>query len=156
MTEEQHEDVIHEPHHNPKRLIGIAIDESAHSEFAFNWALKNVIDVDHDQVILLNVRPIPTLPVFPIGGLMHPLLHSSPIGTTPTEWLARLEDEAKTQSHNLLKRFGMALLKQNVSCRAIALIGDPREEIPKKVAELKLDLLVLGSRGMGNLTRYDI
>ncbi|RKO87022.1 hypothetical protein BDK51DRAFT_11095, partial [Blyttiomyces helicus] len=40
-----------------------------------------------------------------------------------------------------------------VKCRAIALRGDAREEILAKSEELKAELVVVGSRGMGAFKR---
>ncbi|KAL2914179.1 hypothetical protein HK105_206270 [Polyrhizophydium stewartii] len=41
----------------------------------------------------------------------------------------------------------------NIHVRAIALRGDPREELLHKIEHLKADLVVMGSRGLGALSR---
>jgi nucleotide-binding universal stress UspA family protein len=43
--------------------------------------------------------------------------------------------------------------QQAFNVRAIALRGDPRDEILYKVEELKADVLVVGSRGLGSFKR---
>ena len=47
-TPEQHDAVIHEEHHEPPesritRVVVVTVDSSAHSQYAFNWALDNFI-----------------------------------------------------------------------------------------------------------------
>ena len=53
------------------RIVCIALDSSSHSEYCFNYCMKNVIKTT-DQVILLNVRPqfnYPTFDLSPYGGI---------------------------------------------------------------------------------------
>ncbi|KAJ1553013.1 hypothetical protein HK096_009559 [Nowakowskiella sp. JEL0078] len=125
-----------------KRILCIALDSSTHGEHAFNYCLENIAKKD-DLIVLLNVRPIPSYPLS--FGL-------SPYGDV-TEWIDDVEEKAKNDSHILLKRFGANVLKKEISCRAIALRGDPREEIISKVNELNPSLLVIGSRGLGTFQR---
>ena len=47
-TSEQHDAVIHEEHHEPPesritRVVVVSVDSSAHSHYAFTWALDNFI-----------------------------------------------------------------------------------------------------------------
>ncbi|TPX65124.1 hypothetical protein SpCBS45565_g05401 [Spizellomyces sp. 'palustris'] len=91
---------------------------------------------------------------------------SSPPFTAPTmttthphshlpvlDWIDRTENENMAASHRLLKQFGAQVLKTGAKCRAIALRGDPRDELVYKTKELHADLFVIGSRGMGAIKR---
>jgi nucleotide-binding universal stress UspA family protein len=40
-----------------------------------------------------------------------------------------------------------------IAMRAIALVGDPKVEIVKKVSELEADVLVMGTRQLGSFKR---
>ncbi|KAJ3126771.1 hypothetical protein HK098_007150 [Nowakowskiella sp. JEL0407] len=126
----------------PKRVICVAVDSSSHSEYAFNYCLDNIAKKD-DQVVLLNCRPVPNYPV--AFGI-------SPYGDV-SEWIDKVEEDAKAESHSLLKQFGATVLKKGIPCRAIALRGDPRDELVSKVNELGASLLVIGARGLGTFQR---
>ncbi|KAI9203835.1 uncharacterized protein BJ171DRAFT_562171 [Polychytrium aggregatum] len=143
LPESVHEEIV-KPNleQQPKRIIAIAIDNSNHSAYAFDWALENVVDVARDQVVLLNVRPFP--------GASRPTAFSY---MDFSDRIDEIEEANKLESHSLLKQFGGQLLKRNISCRAIALRGDPRDEIIVKLEEIKADMIIMGSRGMGALKR---
>ncbi|KAJ3117847.1 hypothetical protein HDU96_005224 [Phlyctochytrium bullatum] len=153
-----HEEIYGDGFHPaPRRVVCVAVDSSKYSAHALNWALNNLIhpagDEGHeDQVVLLNCRPF-TLPgpffsnVGDIAGDFTSTPYDNP------EWIDKVDEQGRIESHDLLKRYGAQVLSRNVACRAIALRGDPREEIAAKVRELKADVLVVGTRGMGTFKR---
>ncbi|KAJ3334006.1 hypothetical protein HDU91_002812, partial [Kappamyces sp. JEL0680] len=53
----------------PSRVICLPIDESKGSQAAIEWTIKNAINKETDQVLLLNVRPylVEEHAVLPIG-----------------------------------------------------------------------------------------
>ncbi len=53
----------------------------------------------------------------------------------------------------MIRHFAADLIKRKIKCKGIALRGDAREEIVYKVDDIKADVLVIGSRGMGALKR---
>ncbi|KAJ3066434.1 hypothetical protein HK102_007654, partial [Quaeritorhiza haematococci] len=126
----------------PRRIVCIAIDHSDCSEYAFNWAIENLIKPETDQVVLLNSRPVPAT----VGPFVSPYVEYG-------EWASQIEDANREESHSLLKAKGAELLKKGCKIRAIALRGDPRDEIVAKVHELGAHVLVMGSRGMGAFRR---
>ncbi|CAG8617803.1 23986_t:CDS:2 [Dentiscutata erythropus] len=126
------------------RVVVIAIDQSEHSQNAFDWAIKNFLRKDSDLVVLVNARPIPTVPgQYTLGASYMDF----------TEVIASLEEQHRVSSHNLLKDFAAKLKSHDFSCKAIAMRGDAREEIVRKVSELKASTLIVGSRGLGALKR---
>ncbi|KAI8814452.1 hypothetical protein BJ742DRAFT_785462 [Cladochytrium replicatum] len=175
-----HEEIYeHLEEHKNRRVIAIAIDASQHSDYCFNYAMDNIVTKD-DQVCLLNVRPLTQLmgpftsPYADISGIYHlfrarvisnahseaelspvPTMFSSQLHAPvrDPDWVEKLEAEAKEDSHNLLKNYGAKVLKRGIACRAIALRGDPRDELVAKVDELKATCLIMGSRGMGQFKR---
>lgn len=125
-----------------RRIVCMAIDQSGYSEYAFNWAIQNFFDKTHDLVVLLNVRPIPTVP--------------GPFGTTYmdfSDYLRTMEDQNRKESHSLLHYYANFLKTSGFSVKAIAMRGDPRDEIIRKLKELGADTLVVGSRGLGMMKR---
>ncbi|KAJ3124964.1 hypothetical protein HK098_000684 [Nowakowskiella sp. JEL0407] len=149
-----HEDVLHHrPEQSHSRTVVIALDASENSKFAFNWSLKNLIDKQNDELVIVNTRPIPYAPAPPMAG--HAILHSVPHATS-TEWMQKVEEHLKATSHKLLKEYGTLAFNENISCRAIALRGDPREEIVNIAKNVNADLLVVGSRGMGAIKSQTI
>ena len=64
-----------------------------------------------------------------------------------------MENTLREESHNLLKRHAKAFVASKIHVRAIALRGDPREELTYKIDHLKPNLVVVGSRGLGTVSR---
>ncbi|KND02077.1 hypothetical protein, variant [Spizellomyces punctatus DAOM BR117] len=142
LKEPVHEEILdHEPSTHT-RVIAIALDHSEYSAYAFKYTLENIVNPKTDQVVLLNVRDIVNIPSS--FGLVY---------MDTGDWIDRTEDENMAASHRLLKQFGAQVLKAGAKCRAIALRGDPRDELVYKTKELHADLFVIGSRGMGAIKR---
>ena len=95
------------------------------------------------MVVLLNVRPVPV--VYP-GTLAVPVDFSG--------YLDQLEKQNRETSHNILMKATAYLKPMKFTLKAVSLSGDARDEITRKVEELKADLLIVGSRGMGAVRRY--
>ncbi|KAI9355634.1 hypothetical protein DFJ73DRAFT_824499 [Zopfochytrium polystomum] len=143
-----HEDVVH-PHEThaasgapPARVIAIAVDASAYSEYAFNWTIQNVVRPETDQIVLLNVRPLVSFPVA--------------FEAVSAEALKQFEDldaANRKESHDLLRAYGAKVPALKYNIRGVALRGDPRDEIAFKVEEIHADMLVVGSRGLGAIKR---
>ncbi|RUP46557.1 hypothetical protein BC936DRAFT_146808 [Jimgerdemannia flammicorona] len=290
-----HETVIHHPEQaegvqSPiTRIVFIAVDQSFHSGFAFDWAVNNLLRPENDLVILANVRGVasvpgpygklyisailhkkhgeplvaslPSLPLTPLFGLVllcfvlvpsctkaslitktiaEPFAHhyrnyysyqqiyssssysyassyttfaSSHLDpdVTPgtsymdfSDFITNLEEQVRERprhmsminrartwfhavgwagrgggervprvdygscawdilyymckhrlnSHTLLQNYATKLKEKNIACKAIAMRGDARDEIVRKVQELNADVLIMGSRGLGALKRY--
>lgn len=110
-------------------------------------ASGNVFREKTDLVVLLHTRP--NSEVAPFG--------SSYTDADLSRHLSeQFEDSYKAQSHKVLLQAIKFLKSKNFSVKAISLKGDAREEIARKVQELNVDLLVIGSRGMGMIKRYII
>ncbi|RHZ43526.1 hypothetical protein Glove_1033g25 [Diversispora epigaea] len=123
------------------RVVVIAIDQSNYSHFAFDWALKNFLRKESDLVVLVNVRSIPMTPAIGASYMNF------------SEIISTLEDQQRQESHTLLHKFASKLKTEKFSFKAIAMRGDARDEIVRKVFELNADALILGSRGLGAIKR---
>ncbi|KAI8853320.1 hypothetical protein BC829DRAFT_486917 [Chytridium lagenaria] len=156
-TPSVHEELYAVPSGTSRRIICIAVDGSEHAKRAFEWAMSNLVHTPSDdtnvkdQVILLNCRKYyATSPFKSLDAMGELSLESS---MQNSSWFDNLEEVAKQESHDLLKKFGAVVLDANVPCRAIALRGDPREEILAKANEVGADVIVCGTRGMSALKR---
>ncbi|KAJ3062092.1 hypothetical protein HDU98_002000 [Podochytrium sp. JEL0797] len=133
----------------PKRVIAIACDDSPPSAHALQWTLDHLA-AKGDQICILNVRPF-AIPGYILGSS---LAASAPGEFYPSstydfneEYVEGLERFNREASHEILRKAGESVLARGIQCRAIALRGDPREEILAKLATLKPDMLVTGTRG---------
>ncbi|KAL8038235.1 hypothetical protein ABFX02_11G092400 [Erythranthe guttata] len=106
------------------RLVGVGMDYSATSKSALKWAIHDFVE-DGDQIIMIHV--------------------ASP--------------KADPTNKQLFADTGSPLIpleefrEMNVKVVAKVYWGDPREELCGAVEQLKLDSLVLGSRGLGAIKR---
>ncbi|KAI8091414.1 uncharacterized protein B0P05DRAFT_527430 [Gilbertella persicaria] len=71
----------------------------------------------------------------------------------PTGFMEEFDDTKKQKSHKLLKHYADRIKAKQVAVRAIALAGEPKQEIVRKVKELKADVLLIGSRQLGAVKR---
>ncbi|KAJ3302538.1 hypothetical protein HDU76_005504 [Blyttiomyces sp. JEL0837] len=147
-----HEDVVepHETHssNTPSRVIAIAVDASKFSEYAFSWyvcfKLVHYIVVFQCLYIiwLVAVRPAVNLTVY-----------SEALYVDFSKEFEAIEAANKKQSHDLLRAFAGKLPAHKYNIRGVALRGDPPDEIAYKAADIKADMLIIGSRGLGAFKR---
>ncbi|XP_047972862.1 universal stress protein PHOS34 [Salvia hispanica] len=131
------------------RIVGIGMDYSATSKLALNWAIHNLVG-EGDQIIIIHV--------------------SSPKADTTNKQL--FEDTGSPlipllefRDINVAKRYGLTpdpevldmldTLSHTKQVKVVAKVywGDPREKLCDAVEQLKIDTLVVGSRGLGVLKR---
>ncbi|KAI8969912.1 hypothetical protein BDF20DRAFT_838336 [Mycotypha africana] len=130
----QYSELQQQAHH---RVVAISIDEGS-AEYVYDWAVNNFINPTSDLVVFLNCRPV-ELPVAPY------------INTTAST--SAVDETKKRKSHELLDGYARRLKPFNIAVRAIALTGDPREEVIRKVTELEANVLIMGSRQLGSVKR---
>lgn len=131
------------------RTVGIAMDNSASSKSALRWTVDNLVD-DGDRIVLVHVQSSKADP--PTKKLWEDT--GSP--------LIPLEEYKEI---NISKIYGLSpdpevldildTLSRTKQVKVVFKIywGDPREKLCDAVEDLKLDSLVVGSRGLGMLKR---
>ncbi|XP_020677518.1 universal stress protein PHOS32 [Dendrobium catenatum] len=132
-----------------RRRVGVGMDFSATSRAAVRWAVENLVQ-DGDTIIAIHVHSSkaetpqkklwgntgsPLIPMEELREMNLPKLYG--INPDP-EILDLLDSTSRT-------------MKVKVVCKIYW--GDPREKLCDAVEDLKLDCLVVGSRGLGVLKR---
>ncbi|XP_024533244.1 universal stress protein PHOS32 [Selaginella moellendorffii] len=116
------------------RNVGIAIDLSPTSRYALRWALEHFArDGDHIFVLVVRKKEGEDTALFEKAG-------------TP---LIPMHD----YDEHVLDKYGIQP-DPEFAVDGKVYYGDAREKIIEAVGDLKLNLLVLGSRGLGTVKRY--
>ncbi|XP_068663280.1 universal stress protein PHOS34 [Aristolochia californica] len=131
------------------RTVGIAMDYSASSKSALRWTVDNLVD-GGDLLILIHVHsgksdpPTKQLwedtgsPLIPLDEFREAAV-SKQYGLTPDpEVLDILDTVSRTKGVKVVSKVHW---------------GDPREKLTDAVEDLKLDSIVVGSRGLGKIKR---
>ncbi|KAG7016574.1 Universal stress protein A-like protein [Cucurbita argyrosperma subsp. argyrosperma] len=136
-----------EKDHN--RRVGVAMDYSATSKSALKWAAHNLL-THGDQLILIHVEPpnsdTPRKLLFQDTG--SPLIPLDEFKDIKLEKQYGLRNDAE-----VLDVLDSLATSKGVRVVAKVYWGDPREKLCEAVEDLKLDSLVLGSRGLGSIKR---
>ncbi|XP_021859057.1 universal stress protein A-like protein [Spinacia oleracea] len=145
-----------------KMKVMVALDDSDGSFYSLNWALTNLLkpksiapnnntstpnEEEGCMVYLVHVQHPFTNYVYPAGAGLHT---ASFAASSVVESVKKAQAEI---SATILER-AISICKQNM-VRAETLIfeGDPKDEICKAIEQIHVDMLVIGSRGLGGIKR---
>ncbi|XP_057807286.1 universal stress protein PHOS34 [Salvia miltiorrhiza] len=131
------------------RLVGIGMDYSATSKLALNWAIHNLVG-EGDQIIIIHVASPKADPTNKqlfqdTGSPLIPLLEFREISVAKRYGL--------TPDPEVLDMLDTVSNTRRVKVVTKVYWGDPREKLCDAVEQLKLDALILGSRGLGAIKR---
>ncbi|KAI8359124.1 hypothetical protein EDC96DRAFT_514268 [Choanephora cucurbitarum] len=147
-----------------KRRVAIAYDGSEDARKLFDWSVKNIIRPDSDHIILLSAvhRGEKTNSMFNSttrrlsGGKGETTNNDLPmLSTTVTkmdEAIKEVENQHPQVGHTARQRLedmSSRLRQLNISSEEHILWGDAKTLIPRYTETNKVDLLVMGSRGLG-------
>ncbi|KAI9143206.1 hypothetical protein BKA69DRAFT_159960 [Paraphysoderma sedebokerense] len=121
-------------HKSKPRTHLFVIDNSPHSQAAVEEAILRFVDKRLDKLMLMNIRRPIELDEFAVkfGDLKF------------LEYMKISDDKARDKAHNLLHSYSSNLAKRGYTVTAVAIRGDTIEEVKRKVALLKPDLVVIG------------
>lgn len=132
------------------RQLGVALDFSASSSFALQWAIDNILR-DGDKLILLMVVKKSGLEESAEqlwdahGSPLIPFVELSEEGVMK-RYNVTVSPEVYESLNNLVK-------SKQVTVFGKVYYGDAKEKLLDSIVELPLDALVLGSRGLGGLKK---
>ncbi|KAL4560636.1 hypothetical protein LXL04_032789 [Taraxacum kok-saghyz] len=134
--------------------IWIAVDESDGSFYALEWALQHLFlhhdttDADKSSsftVTVVHVQPPfqPTYTALPVG----PILFAT---SGMKESVLKAEEESAAK---VLARASELCDQNKITAEYLVLKGNPKEILVEAVDQMDVDLLVVGSRGLGQIKR---
>lgn len=122
-----------------QRTVVIAIDESEHSEYAFDFYVNNIYR-EGDRIVLVHV---------PEYGKT---LSTSSLLTDPNI-VAELLKDNEERIGDLVENYSLKMKDKRLSGHVKQQCGKPGEAIIEVTREEGAQLLIVGSRGMGTLRR---
>ncbi|KAF7728568.1 hypothetical protein EC973_005972 [Apophysomyces ossiformis] len=132
-----------------KRRVALAYDGSEDASKLFDWSIKNIINPATDHLILLSAVTHHEKPL--VGKTDEKVLPM--LSTTVTKVDEAIE---KSQSHpegktvqERLQAMSAHLRTLHISSEEHILFGEPKTLIPRFTQHHPVDLLIVGSRGLG-------
>uniref|UniRef100_A0A0B7AQ72 UspA domain-containing protein n=1 Tax=Arion vulgaris TaxID=1028688 RepID=A0A0B7AQ72_9EUPU len=122
-----------------QRNVLIAMDESHHSDDAFQFYMRNV-HRKTDHVVLLYVPEYHTI-------------IQSPMVMTDVSVVTDLLQEEEKRIKGFLEQLGQKLKAAGIGGKVKSVGGTPGEVICKVTNDEQAHLVVIGSRGMGTIRR---
>ncbi|XP_010917884.1 uncharacterized protein [Elaeis guineensis] len=136
-----------------KMKVMAGVDESEGSMHALCWALDHLFTATGGEVpdktqalgrlILLHAQQ-------PLYHFVHPM------GPAVYATLTAMESMRNAQKENsiwVLERASQICIERLVKAETIIIDGDPKDVICQATEEMSIDLLIMGSRGLGKVKR---
>ena len=133
-----------------ERRVGVAVDFSACSKKALNWAVDNVVR-DGDHLILVTVQPegyyeqgelqlweATGSPLIPLQEISEPNIMK--------KYKVKPDPESLDMLNTLAKQKNVVVLLK-------IYWGDAREKICEAIEKIPLSCLIIGNRGLGTIKR---
>ncbi|GAA5802251.1 hypothetical protein EDC94DRAFT_623296 [Helicostylum pulchrum] len=137
-----------------KRRVALAYDGSEDANKLFDWAVKNIMRPETDHIILLSAvhRNEKSSALFKKDE--KPKETDLPMLSTTVTKVNEAIKEVESHPHGLTARqrledMSAKLREYNVSSEEHILWGDAKTLLPRYTQAHKVDLLIVGSRGLG-------
>uniref|UniRef100_A0ACD6A0N2 Uncharacterized protein n=1 Tax=Avena sativa TaxID=4498 RepID=A0ACD6A0N2_AVESA len=124
-----------------------AVDASEESLHALSWALDHVVRLHPGGASLVVVHAQHRADHFVYPVAAHGLTYA------PTTAMDSMKKAQEENSRKVVARALDLCMQRQVRATAAVVEGDPKEAICQAVEDMRADLLVLGSRGLGMVKR---
>ncbi|KAI7747357.1 hypothetical protein M8C21_007990 [Ambrosia artemisiifolia] len=132
--------------------IWIAVDESEGSFYALEWALRHLF-LRHDatdKVSALNVTVVHVQPPF---QPTYTALSTGPVLFSTSEARESVMKAEEESAAKVIARASELCDQHKIKAEFLVLKGKPKEILVESVEQMDIDLLVVGSRGLGQIKR---
>ncbi|EXC03813.1 Universal stress protein A-like protein [Morus notabilis] len=144
----------------PMRVM-VAMDESDFSFHALKWALDHVFVTPEPAAEKTEEASPEEVDMVVLVHVQEPFVHygfpAGPGGTAVYATTTVVESVRKAQEENsaalLSRALQMCKEKPNIKAETLMLEGDPKDRICQATEQMHVDLLVVGSRGLGTIKR---
>ncbi|KAA8532698.1 hypothetical protein F0562_032731 [Nyssa sinensis] len=136
------------------KKVMVAIDESESSYYALIWVLENLresITNYGNPLVIFMAQPSPINNVVFAASLGTARMYC-PVSSTP-EFVNSVQGQNKIVTLGLLEKAKGICTSHGINAETITEVGDPKQTICNAVEKYKIDLLVLGDRGLGKIKR---
>jgi nucleotide-binding universal stress UspA family protein len=136
-----------------KRRVALAYDGTPDAEKLFDWSVKNIIRPESDHLILLSaVQKVDRGASFFLkkDAPTSPKPGELPVLTTTATKVDQVLDEVENPTaRERLQDMANRLKSLSISSEEHVLWGDAKVMLPRFTESQKVDLLIVGSRGLG-------
>lgn len=141
-----------------KRRVALAYDGSEDANKLFDWSVKNIIRPESDHIMLLSAvqRTDKSGGILPVTNI-HKTNHKEelPMLSTTVSKVDEAIKEADAHPHGgqtarqRLQDMANKLSQLSISSEEHILWGDAKTLLPRYTQSHKVDILIVGSRGLG-------
>ncbi|KAI8137960.1 hypothetical protein BJV82DRAFT_633291 [Fennellomyces sp. T-0311] len=134
-----------------KRRVALAYDGTEDAQKLFDWSLKNIIRPESDHLILLSAvdRGADTERHHQRRTSGLPMLSTSPTRINDAIQQAEAHPQGGATARERLESMGDHLRQLSISSEEHILWGEPKALVPRFTQQHPVDLLIVGSRGLG-------
>ncbi|XP_024992815.1 uncharacterized protein LOC112526666 [Cynara cardunculus var. scolymus] len=134
----------------------VAVDESEGSLYALQWALQNIPLHRQSTAAPVEEEEPPAITVVHVQLPFQQPYTANPVGPVLFATPAVMDSVKKAQEHSSAEVLSRAseLCKQHmIKAETMVVRGNPKEMIVEATEQMNVDLLVVGSRGLGQIKR---
>ncbi|XP_021682313.2 universal stress protein A-like protein [Hevea brasiliensis] len=138
-----------------KMRVMVAVDESEESFYALQWTLDNLSNgitatneptMESGMLCLVHVQQ-------PFHPAVYPLGPGGAAFYTPPAVMESVKKGQEGNSVAIVSRGAKMCSEKMIKSETLILEGDPKDMICQAIEQMHVDLLVVGSRGLGKIKR---
>ncbi|KAM7524340.1 hypothetical protein LguiA_014242 [Lonicera macranthoides] len=148
--------VVPPPVVEQKRMmkVMVGIDDSDYGFYALKWALENLIKYSGARPVANQMESDMITVVHVLQPFQHFAFPAGPSAVYATTGMVESVRKAQEEAAAGLLSRALHLCKEKmIKAETLLLEGDPKDKICEAAAQMHVDLLVVGSRGLGKFKR---